>query len=126
MSNIKQSNIERYRSTYSYKELCKKHSMSEIGIWKIRGEDSNCDFGGSHYQPELGLVEGKLEDIIAYAVELPSFWQWGSGGDITKVSPPIKIDAASNAKRVKAEEKVRDLTALLKQAEQELQELQGL
>jgi hypothetical protein len=75
-----------YLNTYSGKELLKKHSLSEFGIWKVRGEDSNCDLGGPHYMPELGIYEGTLEAVIKLSVELPNFWQWGSGGDFTKVT----------------------------------------
>ena len=73
------------RSSYSGKKLLEKHSLNETGTWRIRGEDPNCDLGGSHYQPDLGTVEGRLEDVIRYAVSKPNFFTWGSGGDITKV-----------------------------------------
>jgi hypothetical protein len=73
------------RTSYSGKKLLEKHSLNETGTWRIRGEDPNCDFGGAHYQPDLGTVEGKLDDVIRYAVKLSGFYTWGSGGDITKV-----------------------------------------
>ena len=122
-TTVKQTNLERFRKTWSYKHLLEKHSLQEVGIWRVRGESPNCDMGGHHYQPDLGTFEGKLEDIIAYAVDLPSFWQWGSGGDITKISAPVKIDADSVHKRVEAERKVRELEELLKQAKQQLKAL---
>lgn len=115
--------LERYKNTYSYKSLISKHKLTETGLWKVRGEDPNCDFGGSHHMPDLGTYEGKLEDIVAYAVTLPSFWQWGGGGDITKVSLPIKIDANSSARRVSAEQKIAELERLLKEAREELKGL---
>jgi len=74
-----------YLDTYSGRELLKKHSLEEYGIWTVRGEDSNCDLGGPHYMPELGIFEGTLYHVIKTGVELPGFWQWGSGGDFTKV-----------------------------------------
>ena len=119
----KQSPLDRFFNTYSYQQLVKKHSLSETGIWKVRGEDPNCDFGGHHHMPELGTFEGKLEDIINYAVTLPNFWQWGSGGDITKVSAPIKIDSGSNAKRIAAQKKVADLEEQLAKAREDLEGL---
>jgi hypothetical protein len=122
-TKVKQTNLERFRNTWSYKHLLEKHSLQEVGIWRVRGEDPNCDFGGHHYQPDLGTFEGKLEDIIAYAVDLPSFWQWGAGGDITKISAPMKIDADSVHKRAEAERLVRELEELLKQAKQQLEAL---
>lgn len=63
----------------------RKHKLEEYGIWKILGEDPNCDFGGSHHNPYLGIVEGILDDVIKYAESLPNFWQWGAGGIIEKV-----------------------------------------
>ena len=90
---------QRYLKTYSGQHL--KHSLSEVGVWLVKGEDSNPDMGGSHYQPTLGYFEGKLSDVIRYAVELPGFWQWGGGGDFIKQDPPvvIKIDENSLKKR---------------------------
>lgn len=73
------------RTSYGARRLLEKHGLNEFGVWRIRGEDPNCDFGGSHYQPELGVVEGNLKDVIKYAVKLHGFYTWGSGGDITKV-----------------------------------------
>lgn len=73
------------RTSYGAKRLLENHKLSEFGTWKISGEDPNCDFGGAHYQPELGVVEGTLDDVIKYAVKLPNFYTWGSGGNITKV-----------------------------------------
>jgi hypothetical protein len=72
-------------TSYSGKKLLAKHSLKEVGIWRIRGEDPNCDMGGAHYMTELGTVEGKLEDVIRYAVKIPNFYTWGSGGDILKI-----------------------------------------
>lgn len=34
--------------------------------------------------PYLQTVEGTLDEVINYAVELPNFWQWGAGGEIFK------------------------------------------
>jgi len=99
--------------TYSGKELLKKHSLDETGVWKVLGEDPNCDMGGSHHQPFLGIFEGKLEDVIRHAVQLKRFWQWGAGGSIQKVEiiqlDPEKIAEAQNLreeyKAAKAEAK---------------------
>jgi len=94
--------------TYSGRELQKEHDLEETGLWKILGEDPNCDWGGSHHQPDLGIVEGKLRDVISYAVELPNFWTWGGGGSIRKISTPLKItpQTAENQKRLKAEKEL--------------------
>lgn len=76
---------DKFICTYFAKKMLEKHSLDEYGLWLIKGEDPNCDLGGHHYQPNLGTVEGVLSDVIDYAVELPQFWQWGAGGEITKV-----------------------------------------
>jgi hypothetical protein len=105
---------------WSGRELLKKHTLNETGVWKILGEDPNCDWGGYHHQPELGIVEGRLGDVIAYAVELGSFWQWGGGGNIIKMSAPVKITAESNAERVRLEEQAARLREELKKIETQL------
>lgn len=71
--------------TYSGKRLLEKHSLSENGVWHVKGEDPNCDLGGSHVQPDLGIVEGTLKDALNYAVTHPRFYAWGGGGDIIKI-----------------------------------------
>ncbi len=121
MSNtVKQSPLDRYKNTYSYNALLKKHSLSEVGIWEVRGEDSNCDLGGHHHMPKLGTFEGKLEDIVAYAVTLSGFWQWGAGGDITKVGAPIKVDANSVAEKIAVEQRIKYFEEELAKARNEL------
>lgn len=77
--------------TYSGKKLAEKYQLTETGLWEVRGEDPNCDLGGSHHQPKLGVVEGSLKDALNYAVNHPNFYTWGGGGDVTKVNT-IKIN----------------------------------
>ena len=81
MLDKSQENYRRYTLTYAGRELLKNHSIDDVGVWRIRGEDPNCDLGGYHHQPELGIVNGKLRDVIMYGVNLPGFWQWGAGGN---------------------------------------------
>lgn len=88
-NKAKETNYYRFLNTYSGKELLKKHTLGEVGTWRIFGEDSNCDLGGSHHEPDLGYVKGTLKKVIEYAVELPNFWQWGGGGRIEKTSPAV-------------------------------------
>lgn len=79
-------NFKQYTTVcYSGVELLKKYSLGEYGTWKIDGEDPNCDWGGPHYQPHIATLEGKLEDVLRQAVEMPQFWQWGSGGTVTRL-----------------------------------------
>jgi hypothetical protein len=81
------SKREQYENTYAYGELARKYNIqNETGLWQIYGEDDNPDFGGNHHEPLLETVEGKLNDVINYAVNLPRFWQWGGGGRITKIT----------------------------------------
>ena len=86
------SDRNQFLNGYNGKELLKKYTLESYGTWKVRGEDPNPDMGGHHYQPDLGMFEGTLGDVIDYAVTLPNFWAWGSGGDITFVPTPRKID----------------------------------
>lgn len=109
--------------SYSGRKLLEEHSLTETGIWRIYGEDPNCDFGGHHYQPDLGTVEGTLKDVIEYAVELRSFWQWGAGGRIVKEGAPKKITPEANAKRKAIEDKILELEKLLKESREELKGL---
>jgi len=89
-----EENISRYsealyekwiRTSYGAKKLLEEHRLDEVGTWRIRGEDPNCDLSGHKYQPDLGVVEGKLSDVIKHAVKLPDFYTWGGGGDISRV-----------------------------------------
>ena len=116
---MSESNLERYKRCYSYKELLKKHSLDEEGVWEIRGEDPNCDFGGHHYQPQLGAVTGKLGDVIEAAVEMSNFWTWGCGGDIR----PVKIiPVESLGKNTSLQQEKQRLQQRIKEIEAELKQ----
>lgn len=82
--------VAQYKKTYRFSELMKNYSLTEMGIWEIYGEDPNCEFSGYHHEPHLETVSGTLDDTIRYAVGLPNFWQWGSGGRI-KHAKEVKI-----------------------------------
>jgi len=73
-------------------ELLKEYKAKESGIWRIFGEDPNCDLGGPHHCPELDTVEGAYGDIVEYALKLPGFFIWGHGGRIGKLPKPKKIN----------------------------------
>jgi hypothetical protein len=109
--------------SYAGTQLLKKHKLDETGLWHIFGEDSNADFGGHHYQPDLGIVNGKLEDVIRYAVELKSFWQWGAGGDIKKIGHIPTITPETNAKKVELEKEIAALEAKIQERKNELENL---
>lgn len=82
------------QNLYCGREILKKHGLEEFGTWHIRGEDPNCDFGGSHHQPDLGYFTGTLRECIKYAIELPDFWTWGGGGRITAGQPVMASQEA--------------------------------
>lgn len=91
--NKLKKNYEKFLLTYNGKKLLAKHTLDEYGLWEVRGEDPNCDLGGHHHEPMIGVVEGKLRDVILWSVVHPIFWQWGSGGSISKyvTTTSIKI-----------------------------------
>lgn len=66
-------------------QTLRKHAYNERGVWQILGEDPNCDFGGYHHMPFLGVVSGTLDEAIDWAVDHPEFFQWGAGGSIMKI-----------------------------------------
>ena len=107
---------EQFLDGFNGKDLLKEYQLTTYGTWRIFGEDSNPDFGGSHHCPELALVEGTLNDIIDYAVSLPRFWAWGSGGEIRFVNAPVKI-VPDTAK------KIRELQEKKNELQQEIDEI---
>lgn len=83
---IAKSRFSEYLKTYNGQKLLEKHSLDEVAVWKVVGEDPNCDMGGYHHQPLLGYYNDKLENIIKKAVLMPGFWSWGGGGDFVKIN----------------------------------------
>lgn len=92
------NNLEKYLSGWSYKG--DPIPLDKVGIFRVRGEEPNPDFGGRDYQPELGIFRGKFEDVASYAVEISDFWVWGSGGSIEEIV--IKEITADSSKKRKA------------------------
>lgn len=78
-------NFKSFCESYSGRDLLEKHKLDEYGMWEIRGEDPNCDFGGYHHTPYLDTVECTLEKAIKYAITLKRWYTWGAGGCIKKV-----------------------------------------
>lgn len=109
--------LEKFRKTYSGKKLLEQHSLNEVGVWEIRGEDQNCDWGGSHHEPYLATVEGKLSDVIENAVDLPGFWTWGGGGSIKQVRIMNMDELSSRAtlapEKIRLENRIKELNKLL-------------
>lgn len=124
---MSKSKYEQYTTVDYYgRKLLSEHSLDETGTWSVHGGDPNCDLGGYHHMPFLGYFEGRLEDVIRLAVELPLFWSWG-GGEIKKNSPPsvVKVDKGSTAKLLKARADVEAAKKALAEAEQALERCQN-
>jgi hypothetical protein len=86
-----QRKIKRYlNDTYSGKRLMEKHSLDEVGFWKVLGEDPNCDLGGYHHQPELGIIKGTLQQALEFGLNHSDFYSWGGGGDFRKLEIIVK------------------------------------
>ena len=97
------NNYTKFLNTYSGKRLLEKHSLHETGIWEVRGEDLNCDWGGHHHEPYIGTYTGVLADVIILAVESASFWNWGAGGSITR----IDVQPVSSGSIIKRRKDIR-------------------
>ena len=72
-------------------KLLTRYRADEQGTWQIFGEDPNCDFGGSHVEPLLGIVQGDYAAAVEHALGLPSFFTWGGGGRIEPIHV-VKVD----------------------------------
>lgn len=115
--------LNKFYGTYGYSMLIKDHpDLNEHGIWEVKGEDPNCDFGGHHHQPLLGHYEGKLIDVINIAVELPKFWTWGAGGSIAKIDLK-KAYTNTNARKQKLTNQIKELEQQLHSLKSELNSL---
>lgn len=79
------NDFEKYLNSYDGRRLLKVYSLEEYGVWRVHGEDPNCDFGGYHYQPYLFTAKGNLRDVINKAVKHPSWYTWGGGGSIDRI-----------------------------------------
>lgn len=113
------NNLEKYLSGWSYKS--NPIPLDKVGNFRVKGEVLNPGFGGSRYQPELGIFRGKFEDVASYAVEISGFWQWGSGGSIEEiVIKEITADSSKKRKALLAEQK--DLKKKLKEIKESLGE----
>lgn len=118
------SKFQAFVSGYYGKTLLKDHKFSDEGIWEIIGEDNNTSMQGCADAPSLGIVEGKLMDVINYAVNIPRFYSWGTGGYIKPIGPIKKITSNTVAEMARireqlatAQDNVERLTKELKKYE---------
>lgn len=101
------------------RELLLKHSPDDVGFWEIRGEDSNADLGGGHYQPLLAVAHGKYGDVVDYALEFDNFFAWGRGGDINKLNV-VEVTGKSATRVKELRQRKAQLQAELHAVESEL------
>lgn len=102
----------------------------DYGIWEIYGESPNCDFGGYHSSPKLGIAKGMFIDVLIYASTMNGFYTWGGGGYIVKRTEENLIEVPCNfaneylssklAEKAKLEEERAELLQKLKENENEL------
>lgn len=112
--------------SHARKRLLERYPANTQGTWEIRGEDPNCDLGGYHHEPKLEVVTGTYKNVVEYALTLPNFFGWGSGGSIVRIDPPtdiVNVDNLRNPRVVELEDERRELQGRLKDIEKELQTL---
>lgn len=65
-------------------KLLSRYSSKKKGIWLVYGESPNCDFGGFHGEPFLGVFSGEYGKVVDYVLNklTSSFFSWGAGGSI--------------------------------------------
>lgn len=109
---------EKYLQTYVGRTLISKHKFDEVGLWRITGEVDVAQGG-----KDMGIVNGRLDDVIEYAVNLPEFWSWGSGGTINPYGPIPTITAANNIAKIAKQREIADLELALLTAKSELERM---
>jgi hypothetical protein len=109
----KETQVQGFLNGYYGQQLLKEYTLDSYGKWRVFGEDPNFDLGGYHHNPKLGLFEGKLRDVIEYAVEQP---QWGYGGKIEAYKEPkvIKLDSETLRRKAELEKRAAALEEELK------------
>jgi hypothetical protein len=70
----------------------------------------------------LFTAEGKLLDVVLEAVNHPGFWQWGGGGDVTRIDI-VKADPKSRQAREIAQKRLASLNAEVAVLEKQLEQL---
>lgn len=73
---------DQFLAGYYGKNLLERHSLDEIGVWKIVSEG---DEQGAN-RKTLAHVNGQLTDVIDLALKTPGFFSWGSGGSLEKIT----------------------------------------
>lgn len=107
--------------SYVRDRLLKAHGPDETGAWHIYGEDPNCDLGGPHHEPYLGVVEGKYSEVVEHALKMPHFFTWGGGGRIDKAmiekityaEPPKPTKKQLRAEKKRLQKRIQEIDAEL-------------
>ncbi|AGS81048.1 hypothetical protein [Caulobacter phage Cr30] len=78
--------IDDFLNSYCYKGLKQQgYDLQTFGIWEVRGEDSNADFGGCHHEPYLGTVQGTMSQALKWGMKQKKWFSYGSGGSLRKI-----------------------------------------
>lgn len=77
------------RAAKARDRLLAKYPADEFGVWLIVGEAKNADLCGSQGCADLGYAKGRYKHVVEYALTFNSFFTFGEGGRITKISPVI-------------------------------------
>lgn len=101
LTNLAPARVEQFKKSFSGSKLLKKYKLTDVGIWEVRGEDPNCDFGGHHHEPFIGKVRGRLEEVIEWAVQQPNWLTWGAGGSIKLSEEENIIDLCKSSKDIR-------------------------
>lgn len=68
-----------------------KYPPDLYGVWEVRGEDPNCDFGGHHHNPFIGIYQGTYIEVVREVIDHKNFFTWGWGGNIKPYNKKIKV-----------------------------------
>lgn len=67
--------IAKYKDSYNYKE--NPYPDTQVGVWEVRGEDPNCDFGGA-------LLQQVNRDTCNFAMKCSAICVDGEWRDVYK------------------------------------------
>lgn len=98
-----------------------KYPHNTHGIWVIKGEDPNCDMGGSHVSPTLGYARGKYIDVLSFGRMLPRWNTWSPDGGRVEAIEVMEIDGQSVPKRVELQQEKNRLEKELEEVTEKLE-----
>lgn len=111
---------EYIRDNQVYRFGEKKPTPTTYGIWEVRGADSNCDLGGSHYTPLIGHYQGTFQDVYDLALTKPSTRGWGGFEASITLLNVVTVDDTTvarqkelTAEKVKLEARLKEIKLLV-------------